>query len=85
MMCGGFGYGGYSGIGGSWGPWGLVMGGVMSLLFWVALVVLVIWVVRSRRHRPFPPDGAMDILRRRLAAGEITHDEFENTRRILGG
>lgn len=82
MMCDGFGYGACGGVG---GLWGLAIGGVMMLLFWGAFIALAIWVVRALVHRSSPPDSALDILRRRLAAGEITPDEYEKTRRILGG
>ena len=77
-MCG-IGYGPY----GTGEPWGWVIGLVMTLLFWGGLIVLVIWAVRSFSGRARSADSAMDILRRRLAAGEITQDQYEKTRRVL--
>lgn len=79
-MCGGFGYGPYGGVGDVWVS---VIGGIVSLLFLAGLIVLVIWAVRSFTRPAAGSDTAMEVLRRRLAAGEISQDEFDKTRRIL--
>lgn len=70
--------------------WGYFDGGnwlwmaPMMVLFWGGIVVLAVVAIRafsgSKSH-----DEALDILRRRLAGGEINHDEFEKTRKALGG
>ena len=52
-------------------------------LFWGGVLALVIWAVR-RFGTPASHDGALDILRRRLAAGEITPEQFEATKKALG-
>ena len=73
---------------GYYGGWGAMgwFGGIMMLLFWLALVLLVVWVIRAQ----FPPqrrderDTALDVLKRRYAAGEITQAEYEQARRVLG-
>lgn len=54
------------------------------IVFWVALVVLAVWAVRSLQvpgstTRP----NAIDILERRFAAGEIEFSEFEERRSAL--
>ena len=83
-----------------WGPdmmWGgwfhMFFGFLMMLLFLGILVGLVVLVVRwlgSSEHSPFrhaPRQGertALDILRERLARGEIDVAEFEERRRALG-
>jgi putative membrane protein len=74
----------------SWGSgygWGMAVFGVlMMLVFWGGIAVAVAYVVRSLgRPRPTGGDGAMDTLRRRLAAGEITSEEFERLRQVLQG
>ncbi len=80
-MCGwGWGYGPYGGAG---DPWGAVIGGAVSLLFLVGLIVLAIWAIRSFTRRPAGDDPAMQVLRRRLAAGEIDQADFEKTRQLL--
>jgi putative membrane protein len=79
MMCGGFGYGPY-GIG---DPWGAAISGVVTLLFWGGLIALAIWAIRSFSRRPTGRDSAMEVLRRRFAAGEMSQEDFETTRRLL--
>lgn len=64
-----------------------LLGGVLMLAFWVAVVVLVLYAVRAlfpseqgRAH-----DSALAILKRRYAAGEISQAEYEQARRTLVG
>lgn len=67
------------GLMGLWGP-------LMMVLFWGGVVVLVVWAVRGLNGRsPAARDDAMDILRRRLAAGEITQDDYDKARKVLQG
>jgi putative membrane protein len=83
-----------------WGPhmmWGgwfhMFFGFLMMLLFLGVLIGLVVLVVRwlgSSEHSPFrhaPGAGArssLDILKERLARGEIDVAEYEERRRALG-
>ena len=68
------------GIGGWW-----LMGMGMMAIFWVAIILLVIWGVRSL----FPQqvrsgrDQALETLRQRYAAGEINAAEYEQARARL--
>ena len=71
------------------GGFGLGMGmfgGLMMLVFWIALILLVVLAVRAL----FPAatlstrESAIEILQRRLAAGEISQAEFEQARKALG-
>ena len=66
-----------------------------GLLLLVALIVVVVWVVntlirdRGPRGASGPGrDGSRpapeDILRERFARGEITQEEFEQARKVLG-
>jgi uncharacterized membrane protein len=57
----------------------------MMLLFWGGVIVLAIWCVRAFAGNRGSGDPAIATLRRRLAAGEITQDEFEKTKHILQG
>jgi uncharacterized membrane protein len=52
--------------------WGVVIGGIV-------LVIRAVSMPRSDRETP------MDALRRRLASGQITRDEYEQTRKLLEG
>ena len=64
-------------------PWpGLIWIGFV-LLFWGGLLALLIWAVRSSSAPRRAPESAMEVLRRRLAAGEITEEEYERIRRLL--
>lgn len=84
-------YGDYGWGGGRW----LVMV-LMMLLFWGALAVLVVWLVRSthgldRGPVPSPPAApppssrAHDLLAERYARGEIDEDEYIRRRAVLDG
>ncbi len=70
------------------GQWLVILIGLAVL---VAAVAVVLWVLlRSRGPVASPPaaprdDNALMILRERLARGEITPTEYEETRRVLGG
>ena len=68
------------GWGGMWFGW----------LFWIVLVGLIVWAVvaLSRRGRPpvsqqNPDEDALDILKKRYAAGEISKEEFEEKKKDL--
>jgi putative membrane protein len=69
---------------GGWG-WGMgLLGGLGMLLFWGTIIGLLIWLVvtltrsnQGNASRGTQPDSALEIRRRRLAAGEITPQEFD--------
>lgn len=71
-------YGGYGGM-----P---LLGTLVMVLFWVAVLALVVWAVRSfvPREGAGTRDTALDVLNRRYAAGEISQAEYEQARRVLG-
>ncbi len=59
-------------------PWAwLWMGG------WILVLAAVTWFL-VREPRRSDRDEALEILRNRLARGEITPDEFEHARQLLG-
>lgn len=69
--------------------WGFEAGGwIFMLLFWVALIALIVWAVArllpssrtretDRRERAETPE---EILDRRFAAGEIDPEEYRRAR-----
>ena len=68
------------------GPWMWVLGVLTMLLFWGGLTVLIVWAVRQFAPRQgSAAEDPMEILRRRLAAGEISQEQFDQTRRALQG
>jgi putative membrane protein len=64
-----------------------IFGGILMLLFFVAVVLLLVWAVRSftSTRRNTEDDTPLDILNRRYAAGEISQAEYEQARRVLDG
>ena len=64
--------------------WWMTLGGLFWILFWASLVYLGV----SLWRRPGNPTGfsggdALEIAKRRYAAGEITGEEFDEIRRRL--
>ena len=74
---------------GWYGGWGMMgwFGGIGMLLVLAGLVALVALLVRTPRstEQNPPPDTAIEVLRRRYAAGEISRQEFEQMRQTLTG
>ena len=56
----------------------------MVVLFWGGVILLAIWGIRGLSGPRRSGDAAIDVLRRRLAAGEISPEDFEKTRKTLG-
>lgn len=79
VLADGFGWhGGDVGVG--W--WILMMLGMA--VFWGAVILGVVWLVRGAGPpRTAADESPLDILRRRLAQGEITIEEFERRRALL--
>lgn len=65
------------------GGWLIGMG--LMILFWVAVILLVIWAVRSLfpRQSRSGREQALDILQQRYARGEISAAEYEQARARL--
>jgi len=66
---------------GAAGGFGMVVG----VLVWIGLIVLLVWGIGSlfARRTADTQSEALEILRGRYAAGEITSAEFETARRAL--
>ncbi len=71
----------------SFGPWVLV-----PFLLWIGFGAFVVWIVtrlfpsrRDGRGTDTRRDPAEEILRERLARGEVTPDEYRRSLRILRG
>jgi putative membrane protein len=62
--------------------WGMGFEGWLWMGAWILVLVVLVWLLVHEPRRP-PRDDAMEILKARLARGEITDDEFEHARRLL--
>ena len=83
MMFGGFGYGPNPGYGEFGATWFAILGLVLMILFWGSVIALGVWAVRRLAAPHHRRDDALDILRRRLAAGEISAEEYDAMFRTL--
>jgi putative membrane protein len=64
--------------------WWMLFGGVFWLLLIGALVYLFASAFdRGRGTQPARPETPLEIAQRRLAAGEISHEEYERIRETL--
>jgi len=66
------------------------LGGLISLIFFIAIIILIIWAVAQigRRNGTGSFWGGVsrqpiDIARERYAKGEISHEEFEQIKKDL--
>ena len=99
MWMMGFGPGGMMGFGlsGMMGRFGMPgfgfnpFGRVISLVFWALIVggvvMLIAWLAKGAGQSPsnVPAGGSpLDILKLRYAKGEITKEQFEESKRVLG-
>ncbi len=68
----------------SWGIMGL--GLVWTILFWGAIIALIVWGIRKlTSHNTYRSGGKspLDIAKERYARGEITREQFEQIKRDL--
>jgi putative membrane protein len=66
------------------GGWNWLWMTLMMLMFWGGLIAVAVWAIRSGLGSR-PENDALNVLRRRLAAGEISQEDFEKTKRFLQG
>lgn len=79
----GWGGGAWWGYGSFGWPWPGLIWLALVVLFWAGLIALLVWAVRTSAGPRRPPDQARETLRRRLAAGEISEEEYERIKRLL--
>jgi putative membrane protein len=65
--------------------WMMVIGLLFQLIFWGAIIFLIVWAVRSftRRRQGSNPGDPLSILKERYARGEITREEYLRMREEL--
>ena len=64
------------------------MGGMMFMwIFWIALIILVIYLatrlLNDRSGKASTEESALDILKKELAKGNITEEEFDRKKKLL--
>ena len=69
--------------------WWMLFGGVWLLLFWGAIIGLVVWGISRVTHRGYGPRAPdrltpLDIAKERYAKGELSKEEFEQIKKDLG-
>jgi putative membrane protein len=72
-----------------WGPGWWILGSLLTVVFWVAVIVLIVTLVRGHSASE-PSTGrsmtpALRILEERYARGEISREEFMERRAVLAG
>lgn len=61
-------------------------GWLLNLAFWLAVILLAIWLVRTlleRRGNQGSTPSPLEILKHRYASGEIDRDDFERMKREI--
>ena len=62
----------------------MVWMGIMMILFWGGAIALVVFAIRAFTNGK-AGDPAIETLRRRLASGDISQEDFDKTRKSLQG
>ena len=69
-----------------WGPGWWFIGSLLSLAFWVLVILAIVHLVRARPAAPGAPmSSSLRILEERYARGEISREEFLERRAVLTG
>jgi putative membrane protein len=69
--------------------WWMMFGGIWMLIFWGAVIALVVWSIKKLTERSSAGSGnqqkhsPLDIAKERYAKGEISKDEFEQIKKDL--
>jgi len=62
-----------------------LFGAIVMLLFFVAVVLLVVWADRAVIPSRHGGETSIGLIKNRYAAGEINQAEFDQARRVLDG
>jgi putative membrane protein len=72
------------------GGWMMAAWALVFIIFWAAVITLIIWAIRKFSNRDSGMTSSvrqtpLEIARERYAKGEITKEQFEQLKRDLGG
>lgn len=56
--------------------------GFAMFIFWLFIIVIIFFLINDSNKKYFK-DSPIDILKKRLARGEITKEQFEEIKKIL--
>jgi putative membrane protein len=62
--------------------WSMGLEGWLWMGAWILVLTALVWLLVREPRRP-ERDEALEILRARMARGEITIEEFEHARQVL--
>ena len=72
--------------GGGMMGYGMGFGAIIMVLFWGAIIWLVISLINAgTRKSEETPESALDILKKRYARGEITQEQYHEMEKNLTG
>ena len=60
-----------------WGHGPFWCGGIFMIIFWICIVFLIVSILKGAFKGRHQSETALDILKKRYAAGEMTKEEFE--------
>ena len=69
-----------------WMDWNTMgfFGWTMMILLWIAVLIVIIWAIRSLSTKPTPTTQTpLELLKQRFAAGEIDQEDFEERKQLL--
>lgn len=63
-------------------------GGIMMLVFWVAVIAVVVWIVKYSKSKDSymntkENNNALELLKERYVKGEISKEEFESIKKDI--
>ncbi|WP_153464213.1 SHOCT domain-containing protein [Halobacillus sp. SY10] len=57
--------------------------GLLGLIILVAIILIVVWMMKPNTSKKPPQDGSLESLKRRLANGEISEEEYDRLKKKL--
>jgi putative membrane protein len=65
--------------------WMYMIGPIFMILFWAAIILLIIWLYKQIRgpQEAVQMESALNILKKRYAMGDIDKKEFEEKKKDL--
>jgi putative membrane protein len=72
------------------GGWMMLVWGIVFVVFWAAVITLIIWGIRRLSNRDSGTgitykQSPLDIAKERYARGEITKEQYDQIKRDLTG